>query len=164
MIKYLLLCLFCFSLAAEDIVGFWKSVDENSGKARCVVAVYEYKGVRYGRIIGTFDDNGHIKDSIYKPKERAPGLIGNPFYCGLDLIWGLELYGMDLYKGKIVDPEKGNIYNSELWIQNGNLIVRGKLLFFGRSQEWVQATTDDFPKGFKLPDTAKFVPSIPQVK
>jgi len=164
MFKTLFLCLVSLSLMAEDIIGFWKSVDENSGKNRCMVAVYENKGIRYGRIIGTYDDNGHIKDSIYKPKERAPGIVGNPFYCGLDLIWGLELYGMDLYKGKIVDPEKGNIYNSELWIQGDNLVVRGKLLFFGRSQEWVPATDADFSKTFKKPDVSKFVPSIPQVK
>jgi uncharacterized protein (DUF2147 family) len=148
---------------AQDITGFWKSVNEKTGKSQCVVAVYEYDGVRYGRIVGTYNDEGKMDDTIYKPKGRAPGLVGDPYYCGLDLIWDLMPYGGS-YRGKIVDPEKGNVYNSELWIQKGNLIVRGKLLMFGRNQEWIPATQSDFPKGFKKIDTSKFVPSIPEVK
>src|SRR5271166_4299865 len=71
-----------------DILGFWKTVNEQ-GVAQCVVAVYEYAGLYYGRIIGTYDDRGHMYDTIYNPKDRAPGIVGDPFYSGLDLIWGL---------------------------------------------------------------------------
>jgi uncharacterized protein (DUF2147 family) len=148
-------------LATGDITGFWKSIDENTGNPRCVVAVYEYEGLCYGRIIGTFDDEGKMKETIYKPVERAPGLNGNPYYCGLDLIWYLQDNG-NRYEGKIADPEKGKIYNAELWTEGDNLIVRGKLLFFGRSQTWLPAEAADFPKGFKMPKTEEFVPVIPQ--
>ncbi len=161
-IFFLLLCAFN-ALVADDITGFWKSVNEKTGLAQCVVAVYEYDGLCYGRIIGTYDDKGHMKDTIYAPKERAPGVIGNPFYAGLDLIWDLVPSGSS-YKGKIIDPQKGNIYNSELWTQDGNLVVRGKLLFFGRNQTWLPVTNADFPKGFKRPDPATFVPVIPEVE
>ena len=70
------------------------------------------------------------------------------------------------FKGKILDPEKGNVYNSELWIdKNGNLVVRGKLLMFGRSQTWIAADGEsDFPKDFKKPNLMELVPSIPEVK
>lgn len=159
-----LFCLLCFSnfLAAEDITGFWKSINEETGKAQCIVAIYEYHNKFYGRIIGTFDEDQQLKETIYTPKERAPGVVGNPFYCGLDIIWDLIDNGIS-YKGKILDPQKGNVYNSELWIENGNLIVRGKLLFFGRNQKWITARVSDFPKGFKPPDLETFVPNIPQV-
>jgi uncharacterized protein (DUF2147 family) len=166
--RWLRLCFFgisfCFSmLAADEIVGFWKSIDDETHKAQCIVAIYEYEDKCYGRIIATFDEDQHLKETIYTPKERAPGVIGNPFYCGLDIIWDLVDNGIS-YKGKILDPQKGNIYNSELWIEKGNLIVRGKLLFLGRNQQWVPALKSDLPKDFKFPKLDSLVPQIPKVR
>ena len=150
-------------LKADEIAGFWKSINDETGKAQCIVAIYEYGGKFYGRIIGTFDENQKMTETIYSPKERAPGVVGHPFYCGLDIIWDLIDNGVS-YKGKILDPQKGNVYNSELWIENGNLVVRGKLLFLGRNQQWVPALSSDFPKEFKKPSIDSFVPVIPQVR
>ena len=147
---------------SDDISGFWKTINEQ-GEAQCIIAVYDYDDVYYGRIIGSFDEKGVMDDSIYNPKKRAPGVVGEPFYSGLDIIWGLVDTGVK-FKGKILDPEKGNVYNSELWIDNGNLVVRGKYLVFGRSQTWLPAANSDFPKGFKKPDLMELVPSIPEVK
>ena len=151
-----------FALFAQSIGGFWKTVNEETGLAQCVIAVYEYENLYYGRIIGTYDSVGNMTDDIYQPKERAPGVLGNPFYCGLDIIWNLRDDGAR-YKGKILDPEKGNVYNAELWVNEGNLIVRGKFLFFGRNQTWLPAVDADFPKGFKKPDRSKLIPAIPEV-
>jgi uncharacterized protein (DUF2147 family) len=148
---------------ADDISGFWKTINED-GVAQCIIAVYEYDDVYYGRIIGSYDETGKMVDTIYKPVKRAPGVIGDPFYSGLDIIWGLVDSGVK-FKGKILDPEKGNVYNSELWIdRDGNLVVRGKLLMFGRSQTWLPAEESDFPKDFKKPDLATLVPNVPEVK
>lgn len=148
---------------ADEITGFWKSVNDETGKAQCIVAIYEYEDKFYGRIIATFDSDQKLSETIYSPKGRAPGVIGNPFYCGLDIIWDLIDNGIS-YKGKILDPEKGNVYNSELWVEKGNLIVRGKLLFLGRNQKWIPAVDADFSNGFKKPNIKTFVPIIPQVK
>ena len=161
--RILLALLFCQALIAADIDGFWKTIDEKTGKAQCAVVVYEYEGLHYGRIIGLYDPEGVMNETIYNPKGRAKGIAADPFYCGLDLIWSLEDYGSK-FKGKIVDPEKGNVYNSELWTDKGDLIVRGKLLFFGRNQRWRPMSTKDFPKDFKMPDVSKFIPSVPSVK
>lgn len=147
--------------AAEDISGFWKSLDDN-GKPQCVFAVYEYNGQYYGRIIATYNDSGEIHDTIYKPVGKADGIVGTPHTCGLDILYGLYDSGI-CFKGKIVDPTKGNIYNCELWLQNGNLMVRGKILMFGKNMTWYPVSPEDFPKGFKIPDLKAFVPVIPQV-
>ena len=158
------LCLFLFAFcsvfSAEVIDGFWKTIDDKTGKAQSIIAVYEYEGLRYGRIIGSLDDDGEMVDSIYHPVKRAPGLPGNPFYSGLDIIWYLAESGYK-FKGRILDPRKGDVYKAELWIANDNLVVRGKLFIFGRSQVWLPAVKSDFPKGFKMPDLKKFIPSIP---
>jgi hypothetical protein len=161
--KKILCFLAVFSVAFTDnqIGGFWKSMNDDTGIIQCVFAVYPYEGRYYGRIIATYDENGKMKDNIYSPKERSPVILGKPFYCGLDLLWNLVDRG-SVYKGKIIDPQKGGIYNSEVWVDDGNLIVRGKLLFFGRSVTWFPVSKEDFPKDFKMPDVSKFVPEIPQ--
>lgn len=163
MIK-VLLCLLvsCGLFCTDDISGYWKTIDDKTGEARSVVAIYENEGFHYGRIIASFDHHGKVKDSIYAPVNRAPGVVGQPFYSGLDIIWYLVDAG-NQFKGKILDPEHGKVYNAELWIENGNLVVRGKVMMFGRSQTWIPATAADFPKGFKLPDLKSLVPAIPDI-
>lgn len=158
----LVLCCSFFLFSAEEIEGFWKTIDENTGKAQCIIAVYKHEGLCYGRIIGTFNEEGKMDDTIYKPIKRAPGLPDKPFYSGLDIIWYLADRG-SRFKGQILDPEHGKVYNSELWIDSGNLIVRGKLLMFGRSQTWLPAVKSDFPKDFKMPDLKKMMPAVPRV-
>ncbi|MCE5318153.1 MAG: DUF2147 domain-containing protein [Parachlamydia sp.] len=162
-ILILILLTICSPLAAQDIVGFWKSVDEHTSKPQSIVAIYEYQGKYYGRIIATYNENGQILDTIYTPKEKAPGVVGNPYYSGLDIIYDVQKEG-DRYKdGKIVDPQEGKVYDTEIWIEDGNLIVRGEVLFFGRNQTWPPALDNDFPTGFKKPDLTQLVPQIPQV-
>ena len=151
----------CGSLNAQEITGFWKSIDDKTGKMDCVLAVYEYENKYYGRIITTCNDNGVIEDSIYAPKKRAPGVKGNPFYCGMDIIWNLCPQS-SWYVGKIIDPKKGNVYSAQLFLKEGALAVRGKLLIFSRTELWPAAQDSDFPAGFKKPDCSKFVPVIPQ--
>lgn len=156
------LCLIAnFLWAYDDIQGFWKTISEE-GEAQSIIAIYEYEGLRYGRIIASFNENGKIDDSIYKPVKKS-SLPGNPYYSGLDIIWFLEDAGTK-FKGKILDPRNGDVYKAELWTQGSNhLVVRGKLLIFGRSQTWFAVTKKDLPSGFKLPDLKTFVPSIPDL-
>lgn len=166
--KFVFLAFFSFVIGSscaftEEITGFWKSINEKSHQPESVVAIYEYKGLYYGRIVATYDKQGKITETLKDPKERAPGVIGNPYYCGLDFIWRLAKKN-DRYQGKIMDPEKGKIYRAALWVQNGNLIVRGELFIFGRNQTWLPFKDSEFSSGFNKPDVAKFVPVIPKVK
>lgn len=157
--------LFCGLLHSEDeVVGFWKTINEETGKAESIIGIYEYQGKYYGRLIATYDDNEHINDTIYNPKTRAPGVEGDPFYSGLDIIWNMKYNGSKYTDGKIMDPEKGKVYNAEMWPQNGKLIVRGKIWIFGQNQEWVPALDKDFPPNFKKPDLTQIVPMVPTVK
>jgi len=43
--KICLICIlvFCSGLRAQDIQGFWKTIDEKTGKPKCIVAIYEYQ-------------------------------------------------------------------------------------------------------------------------
>lgn len=145
-----------------DITGFWKTVDEKTLKPQSIIAIYPYQGHYFGRIILTYYEDGSVQDTIYNPKKRALGVVGNPYYVGLDIIWGLKNEGSKYKDGTILDPEKGHVYGAEAWRQDDKLIVRGKLLIFGRNQTWPPATEIDFPDGFQKPDLSLLIPVIPK--
>ena len=133
------------------------------GKKESLVAIYEYQGKYFGRIIGVYDEQGKLTDNLDHPVSRAPAVQNHPYYAGLDLLWDFEKEG-SLYKnGKIIDPEKGRIYNAEMWRKDDKLVLRGKVWIFGGNVIWDPATESDFPPGFNKPDYAKFVPVIPQL-
>lgn len=157
-----LFVVFSSGLMAEDITGFWKTINEKTGKAESLIAIYKYQDKYYGRIIITYDSDGKVEDTIYHASARAPGVKGNPYYAGLDIIWDLKPKGNSFGYGKILDPELGNLYDAELWRRKENLMVRGSVLFFGRNQTWLPAKDSDFPEGFQKPNLSELVPVIPE--
>jgi len=144
------------------ITGLWKTRDLYSDKPRSLVVIYEYQGQYYGRMLATYDENGQIQDSILEPKDRAPGVIGNPPYCGMDFIYNVRSMQGGRDEGKILDPQRGKVYDVELWRQGLNLVVRGKVWIFGKSILWRKASVQDLPRGFTLSEVSSFVPVIPQ--
>ena len=38
--------------------------------------------------------------------------------------------------GTILDPKEGKVYTCKLWVENGDLMVRGYIAFFFRTQTW----------------------------
>ncbi len=115
------------ALAAESVVGLYKTIDDETGEAKSMVQIYEYQGKTYGRVV-----------QLLKDKEaKAVGIKGDPKILGLDVIWGLTDEGERFEGGKVLDPQKGKIYSCEIWREGNNLIVRGKIGPFGRNQTWV---------------------------
>ena len=161
----LILTLATFSLgAAEDITGFWKSISDETGLPQSITAIYNYNGKVYGRVVVTFDDFGVPEDTLDRPVARAELIKGDPFYAGLDFIWDMEERGNKWSRGKIMDPPVAKIYSCDMWIEDGNLIVRGKIGPFGRNQTWYKAQPSDLPAGFRFPDYSRFRPTIPEPK
>lgn len=152
------------SAHSKDIAGYWKTIDEKTQKPQSIIAIYEYQGKYYGRIVATYNDDGKFDDTIYEPKTRAPGIKGEPYYSGMDIIWNVKKVGHKYSDGHIVDPEKGRVYGVALWTQGDNLVVRGELFIFGRNQTWLPVHENEFSSVYKKPDTSQFVPVIPQVK
>ena len=153
--------------AADDpVFGYWKIIDDETGKARSIIGIYKYEGKLYGRLILNIDDAGAPNDSIYSPVEKAEMLPDQPYYAGLDIIWELEWRDGKWKGGTILDPEKPKAYNSEIWYDGDKeqLVVRGKVGPFGRSQFWVPVAKNDLPADFILPDMSQWKPKIPRVE
>ncbi|MDA3850635.1 MAG: DUF2147 domain-containing protein [Spirochaetaceae bacterium] len=166
LIVLFLLLSISFLFAAEDVTGLWVSIDDETGDPSSISILYMYQGQLFGRIIITYDDEnpGVVKDTYLAPGDRAELLVGDPYYAGLDFIWGLEDRGRRWGRGRIMDPKKGKIYNSEIWLEDGDLILRGKIGPIGRNQTWFSVDSSDLPAGFVIPDSSSLVPRIPQLK
>lgn len=119
-----------FLAAAEGVFGFWTTIDDETKEAKSVVRIYEYKGKVYGRVV-----------DILKNKNARAKLPGSPEIIGLDIIWDLEKDGDEYNGGEILDPQKGKVYGCAIWREGDNLIVRGKIAFFGRNQTWLPNKT-----------------------
>jgi uncharacterized protein (DUF2147 family) len=127
--------LFALNALGQDVLGSWKTIDDQTGKARSIVKIYkEEDGKVYGRI-----------DQILNP-ERRDALCGE---CegedkdkpieGMVIIRGLEKDGDQYNSGKILDPESGNLYKCYIELEDPNkLKVRGYigLSVIGRTQYW----------------------------
>lgn len=128
------------------------------------MAIYKYQDTYYGRMLATYDEEGKIKDTILEKKEKAPMVVGHPPYCGMDFVYDVkeEEDNDKKYKGKILDPEKGKVYNAELWLSGNDLILRGELWIFGKNIPWHKASAKDLPEGFSMEDIKDFIPVVPQ--
>jgi uncharacterized protein (DUF2147 family) len=152
-----------FAQSLDDVFGLWKSIDDETGKAKSVILVYKYQGKLYGRILITLDEDEKVKETYASPVERAQEMPEKPYYAGLDIIWDLEPKKDKWVKGKICDPAKGKLYGCEISYdtKKGELQVRGKIGPLGRNQFWQKARPSDIPSGFVVP--TNLVPKIPKV-
>lgn len=115
--------------AADSVIGFWKTIDDETHEAKSIVQIYEYQGKVYGRVV----------EILTKDKDAKAKLPGSPTIKGLDIIWDLKKDGKSYSGGEVLDPQKGKVYGCEIWLEKGNLIVRGKIAFLGRNQTWLPA-------------------------
>ena len=134
MLFKLILSFVFFINQPDPYIGKWISVDDETGKEKSEISLYEKEGKLYGRIDKLLlpEDQGKICYSC-KGNEKGRPIVG------LVIVKGLIKDGEDWSNGTILDPANGKIYSCKISLNdNGNLDVRGYLGFslFGRSQIW----------------------------
>lgn len=135
------------SALADGVIGFWKTIDDETNEPKSIVQVYENGGKVYGRVVELLQNPG--------AKAKLPG---SPAIKGLDIIWDLTKDG-DKYKGgEVLDPQKGKVYDAQMWTEGGKLILRGSLFGIGRKQVWLPA------KDYKPASTAAPTFKKPKLK
>jgi uncharacterized protein (DUF2147 family) len=120
----------------DAIFGKWKTVDDNTGKVRSIVEIYEKDGKAYGRIVKLFRTPEQIQDPVC---ENCEGDRKGEKVLGLEIMRGMEDDGDEWDDGTILDPESGKVYDCIIWIDEDNpntLNVRGYIAFFYRTQYW----------------------------
>ncbi|KUJ83579.1 DUF2147 domain-containing protein [Microbulbifer flavimaris] len=123
--------LFAVQASAADVLGKWRTIDDETGQPKSIVEIYQKGGKYYGRVV----------DLLMKPDDtvcdKCPGPRKGQRVVGMDVITGMVKNG-DVYEGgQILDPTKGKIYDCKFWLEGKDrLMVRGYLGFFYRTQTW----------------------------
>jgi len=124
------------SMSAQDIFGKWKTIDDNTGKARSIVEITQKEGKAFGTILKLFREPGEDLDPIC---DDCTDYRKNKKVIGMTIITEMEKDGDEWEDGEILDPENGKVYDCKLWVEDGKLKVRGYVAFFFRTQTWFPA-------------------------
>jgi len=119
---------------ALSIFGQWTTIDDNTGKKRSVVELYQSNNKLFGRIVKFYPKPGEGTDPVC---EECTGEHENMRILGMNILSGLTKDEQEWSNGTILDPENGEYYDCKMWLEDGKLNVRGYLLFFYRTQTWV---------------------------
>lgn len=141
LLNVLFLMLFGTSFGQENIFGKWKTIDDQTGKPRSIVELYKKDGKAYGKVIKGFPNPGESEHPICIECE---GKLKNQPIIGMIIITDMKFDEDDQEweGGEILDPDTGQTYDCKLWLEDGQLKVRGYLSLFFRTQTWVRATVN----------------------
>ena len=120
--------------ADEDVaaspLGKWTTIDDETGKARSVVHIYEYQGKLRGKIIELLENPDATCD-------KCEGRLKGRPVLGMIIMWDMERDGDEWSGGNVFDPEKGKTYRAKLWLEDENTLkLRGYAGPFFRTQVW----------------------------
>ena len=133
--KYLLLLVLSVQFSfSQSIFGKWKTIDDETGKERSIVSIYEVNGKVYGKVI-------EILEPTLKDKKCAlcSGADKDKPVLGLTIIKGLSKDDEEYNGGKIWDPKNGKLYKCSITLEGSDkLKIRGYIgvSMFGRTQYW----------------------------
>lgn len=126
-----------FAVDAQEILGKWKTIDDETGKEKSAVEIYARNGKFYGQITKLFREPDQNPDPIC---DKCPN--DDPRYkqkvIGMEIIKDLEKDGDEYINGTVLKPDEGKIYKCKIWIDGDNLKIRGYWGWFYRTQTWLK--------------------------
>lgn len=132
----LLLALPMAAFAQNSPVGRWKTYDEDTGKARLIVEVYEAKG-------GTIA--AKVVETLFAPNANCTACNGaakNKPIKDMVILWGLQKDGDgDEYgKGNVLKLANGKTYKAKAKLLDAGkkFQVSGCVGFICKHQEWTR--------------------------
>jgi uncharacterized protein (DUF2147 family) len=141
-------------------IGYWKQYDDKTGQLQSLMKIWRSeKGDIRGKVVTGYEIN-------HKPPRLfctgCDGKHHNQRIAGMTILWGMWLDNGYWQKGRILDPNSGDIYHAQMRLkhQGNQLDVRGYIgiLLFGRSQTWVRLPKKQFKamlaKGYPQPKVA----------
>jgi len=133
----LLFCCFSAFSQVSNIVGNWKTIDDETNEEKSIVRIYKAtNGKYYGKVEKLFKNpDGKCVNCKDANKDKP--------ILGMVIITDMEEKGDKLEGGYILDPAKGKKYSAIIAYDkdSGKLKVRGYIgiSLAGRNQFWVKA-------------------------
>lgn len=125
---------FVTSVQSQTVIGKWKTIDDETGKPKSIVEVYEKSGKIYGKIVEILDPQK--KDKLCT---ECSGEDKNKPVLGMIIVKSLIKDGDEFNGGSITDPVSGKKYKCFISLEGKDkLKVRGYIGFslIGRTQYW----------------------------
>ncbi len=138
--------LFSNSMSAE---GYWKTIDDKTKEVKSIMKLWVENGNLKGKVVKIFPKEGEDPN----PKcDKCKGERKDKLVLGMEIMWDYQGAGGEWKNGRILDPENGKIYRSQLEVvDNGNkLEVYGyiRIIFkIGRTQTWLRSDYKEENKG-----------------
>ncbi len=120
-------------LLAQSPVGIWKNLDDEDGKEKSHIEIYEQDGKLRGKVIKLLAAATITKCNKCDGANKGKNLVG------MDILWDLKQSGKIWDGGKILDPKNGKVYDCKIEVAGmDKLKVRGYIgiSMFGRTQTW----------------------------
>lgn len=133
-ISLLLVLMFSLEIYSQSVVGKWKTIDDETGKAKSIVEIYEKSGKIYGKVFDILEIENRNRVC-----SNCSGEDKNKPILGMVIIKGLTKEANQYTKGKILDPKNGKLYQCYITLESKDkLKVRGfiGIALFGRTQYW----------------------------
>lgn len=125
--------IFMSSLSFAQIEGKWKTIDDETGKAKSIVEITKKAdGKYYGRVVQLL-----IKPANPNCSDCTDDRKNKPIQ-GMEVIRGIKKSGNEFTGGTITDPKTGKTYKCTITRNGDKLNVRGYIGFsmLGRTQTW----------------------------
>lgn len=125
--------IFISAMSFAQIEGKWKTIDDETGKAKSYVEIFKKSDGKY---------YGKVAQLLIKPTDpNCTGCKddrkGKPI-LGMEVIRGLSKDGNEFTGGTITDPKNGKTYKCTITKDGDKLNVRGYMgiSLIGRTQTW----------------------------
>ena len=118
----------------QSPVGTWKTIDDETGKEKSYVEIFEKDGKLYGKVTKIL-----TKGKEDSKCDKCSGTLKNKPIQGMVVLSNLKKNGNEWTGGKIIDPNSGKEYKATLKLNGKDkLDVRGYvgISLVGRTQTW----------------------------
>ncbi|MBW8889430.1 MAG: DUF2147 domain-containing protein [Fibrobacteres bacterium] len=127
--------------------GWWKTVDDKTGRVKSIVHITRGGDTLSGKIEKLFRRPEEIQDPVCI---KCSGERKDKRIVGMTIMWGLHPSGAGWDGGSVLDPANGKVYSCKLSLSEDSqsLTVRGYLGFslLGRSQTWKRVLPEEVGK------------------
>lgn len=124
-------------VAQQDILGKWKTIDDETGESKSVVEFYERDGKLFGKIIKLYRRPDQDPDPICKDCPKDDQRYKKKI-IGMEIIRDLTQDGDEYSGGTVLKPDEGKIYKCKIWREGEKLKIRGYWGFLYRTQTWLK--------------------------
>lgn len=126
----------CLALAfAQTPLGKWKTIDDESGKERSIVELWQGND---GKIYGSIRQIITKLPSDTETCTKCTGILQNKPIIGLQIVSGMAKIDGMWKGGYITDPKNGNVYKCEMYLEGADKLKLKGFHWTGlyRSQTW----------------------------